>query len=172
MTDRDDYKRLATKVERIAHMMKAMLDRLPFCDPDVKDLQQAASALRAASVKAGEVVAVKPVAWRVTNRKTGLVKFKTRPQFDCPFNRERWIEEPLYTALAAANQSDGGHGGQPYASTDAVEGASAPNAPSGKQEGRTGKLEPRRRPVAPCRPAKLCRLQPSKRPARQTSLIA
>lgn len=46
----------------------------------------------------------------------------------------------IRSAVFRANntESDGGHGGQPYASTDAVEGASAPNATSGKQEGRTG----------------------------------
>lgn len=39
-----------------------------------------------------------PVAWRVTNRETGLVKFNTKPQFDCPFNKAHWVEEPLFTA--------------------------------------------------------------------------
>ncbi|BEV44705.1 hypothetical protein [Afipia carboxidovorans] len=46
------------------------------------------------------------------------------------------IRSAVFRAINTS--SDGGHGGQPYASTDAVEGASAPNAISGKQEGRTG----------------------------------
>lgn len=63
-------------------------------------------------------------------------------------NRDRWLNLGMRTvdaikkadaALSASGtKSDGGHGGQPYASTDAVEGASAPNALSGRQEGRTG----------------------------------
>jgi hypothetical protein len=48
------------------------------------------------------------------------------------------LEREIAALRASGTKSDGGHGGQPYASTDAVEGASAPNALSGRQEGRTG----------------------------------
>jgi hypothetical protein len=37
---------LADKVERVARMMRKLLADLPFCDPDIKDLEQAAAALR------------------------------------------------------------------------------------------------------------------------------
>ena len=49
---------LAGKVERIARMMRKMLAGLPFSEPDINDLEQAASALRlAASAPAGDAVA-------------------------------------------------------------------------------------------------------------------
>jgi hypothetical protein len=47
MTAPDARLALADKVDRIAHMMKSLLSALPFCDPDVEDLQKAATALRA-----------------------------------------------------------------------------------------------------------------------------
>lgn len=37
---------LAAKVERIARIMRKLLTDLPFCDPDIKDLEQAATSLR------------------------------------------------------------------------------------------------------------------------------
>jgi hypothetical protein len=41
---------LAAKVERIARMMRKLLADLPFCDPDIEDLEQAAAALRRSGV--------------------------------------------------------------------------------------------------------------------------
>jgi hypothetical protein len=40
----------AGKVERIARMMRKCLPHIPFCDPDIKDLEQAAATLRSLSL--------------------------------------------------------------------------------------------------------------------------
>jgi len=49
-----------------------------------------------------------------------------------------FIARAIASLPLEAQESDGGHGGQPYALTDAVRGSSAPNVSSGKQEGQTG----------------------------------
>lgn len=58
--------------------------------------------------------------------------------FDAAKSAAQADYEQRIMAAIEIQSSDGGHGGQPSALTDAVRGASAPNAISGKQEGQTG----------------------------------